>query len=186
MAQWTTTSAAAAMVGIIGSAWAGGKAHTLHTDLGEGDAHTNPVVKTGGIAGISAFSVPGLMAASVPSRELAEQWAAIYNRGKVTAPPVAVASLAAYAFLAYELKNGGQLNWERYGLAGALTAGIIPFTLIGMASTNGALMQVAGGATSLSDDATRSLLLRWQGLNLVRSMLPLAGAVLGLWTLVAR
>jgi hypothetical protein len=86
--------------------------------------------------------------------------------------------------VAYQQKGQGQPAWTRYGLAGALTIGIVPFTIIAMTATNNALMQVASGATALGEDATRSLLLKWKGLNMVRSMLPLAGAVVGLWTFV--
>lgn len=140
--------------------------------------------QTGGIASLSTFAVPGLLVGSVPARELARQWQTVYNRGKATMPFVAIASLAGFAYVAYQQRSQGQPAWTRYGLAGALTIGIVPFTIIAMTATNNSLMQVASGATALGEDATRSLLLKWKGLNMARSMLPLAGAVVGLWTFV--
>lgn len=130
--------------------------------------------------------MPGLLAGAVPARELATQWQTMYNRGKARMPAAALAALVGFAYVAYDQKSQGQLAWKRYGLAAALTIAVVPYTIIGMTATNKALMQVASGAAALSEDATRSLLVRWNGLNMVRSMLPLAGAVVGVWTLVAR
>jgi hypothetical protein len=130
--------------------------------------------------------MPGLLSAPVSGRLLAQQWQAMFNMGKVAAPTVAVVSVAAYAYTAYD-RSKRHLYWTRYAAAGALTLSIIPFTLIFMHPTNQSLLQIAsGGATAavVNDDSVRALITKWAGLNLIRSLLPLGGAVVGLWALV--
>jgi len=104
----------------------------------------------------------------------------------MTAPAIAVTSLAALAYSAYDRSRRG-LVWKRYATAGALTLAIVPFTLIFMNPTNQALLQIAGGgatAAVVNDDSVRALITKWTGLNLIRSLLPLAGAIIGIIGLV--
>lgn len=129
--------------------------------------------------------MPGLLSAPVSGALLAQQWQTIFNLGKATAPTIAVASLAAFAYTAYD-RSRRHLDWTRYATAGALTLAIVPFTLIFMHPTNQSLLQVAGGgatAAVVNDDSVRALITKWAGLNLIRSLLPLGGAVVGLLTL---
>ncbi len=133
----------------------------------------------------TVLSVPGLLAAQIPSRTLAIQWQAIYDRGKVAAPGIAILSLLGYVYLAYSHYHEGR-EWRGFAVAALLTIGIAPFTLIAMAPTNNTLIGVANGAiTSVGDEAARQLVEKWGGLNLTRSLLPLAGSIVGLWSLLA-
>lgn len=121
----------------------------------------------------------------VAARALAEQWAGIYNRGKVLGPQVAVLSLLGYGFLAYQ--RGvveARPGWGNFVGAAALTLSIVPFTEIFMGATNQALLTTADGTSVLGEAAVKELLVRWKDLNLVRALFPLAGAVMGLFTLV--
>jgi len=140
----------------------------------------------GGIAGLSNFTVPGLLSAPVSGTLLAQQWQTVFDLGKAAMPTLAVVSLASYAYTAYD-RSKRHLYWTRYAAAAALTISIVPFTLIFMNPTNQSLLQIAsGGATAavVDDDSVRALLTKWAGLNLIRSLLPLGGAVAGLWALV--
>lgn len=134
---------------------------------------------------LSVLAIPGLLSttSSVPTQLLAQQWAGIYNRGKLLGPQAAVLSLLGYGYLMYD-RSRQRRGWGVYLGAMALTIGIVPYTLIFMDRTNQALLGVAEGANVLGAEAVRELLVRWKGLNLVRSLLPLAGAVLGLYGLV--
>jgi noranthrone monooxygenase len=133
---------------------------------------------------LSLLGIPGLLAVKAPQQVVATQWAGIYDRGRVLGPVTALISLAGYAYLAYDHSSRG-LEWKGLVAAGALSAGIIPFTLIFMAPTNAVLLGVAGGAAEgMSDDAVRELIRKWANLNLARSIFPLAGAVVGFWNLV--
>lgn len=140
----------------------------------------------GGIGALSIFTMPGLLSAPVGGALLAQQWQTMYDLGKAVMPTIAVGSLAAFAYAAYD-RSRRHLDWKRYATAGGLTLAIVPFTLIFMHPTNRSLLQIAGGgatAVVVNDDSVRALITKWAGLNLVRSLLPLAGAVVGIWALV--
>lgn len=136
---------------------------------------------------LSALAIPGLLStnSAVPSQILAQQWAGIYNNGKVLGPQAAAVSLLGYGYLMYDRsRQSPSRGWGKYIGAAALTVGIVPFTVFFMDDTNQALLGVAAGGAGLSSEAVRELLNKWRVLNLVRSLFPLAGALLGLYELV--
>ena len=72
-------------------------------------------------------------------------------------------------------------------MAAGLTLGMIPFTWVFMAPTNGRLFEaqrrgLAGveGKEGGGEGAVRGLVGRWRRLHFVRALFPLAGAVVGL------
>ena len=133
---------------------------------------------------LSLLAVPGLLSAAVPAQALAKQWEGIFTRGKVLGPQMALVSLAGYAYVVYDRKSQGQ-NYAGFVTAAVLSLAIMPYTIIVMSPTNNALLGVASGATkTLSESAVRELVTKWKGLNLVRSVFPFVGAVVGLWSLV--
>lgn len=153
---------------------------------------------------LSVLAVPGLLNASpsVAPQALAQQWAGIYNPGKVLGPRFAMLASLGYGYLAYHRSGGrgggggaGTGAWALAPFAGAaaLTLAIAPWTVLVMDGTNQALLRVAegGGAGAVVGEEEKKkrevaeLLARWKGLNLVRSLFPLAGAVIGFWGLVA-
>lgn len=130
------------------------------------------------------MGVPGLLSTAVDSKVLAQQWEGIFVRGRSQGPRIAVVSLLGYAYLAYDRSSRDQ-PWWPYLLAGALAIGIVPFTLGVMMPTNNALLGIARGTGQVASEMdVRALLLKWKNLNLVRSMLPLAGSIVGLWALL--
>lgn len=136
---------------------------------------------------LSILAIPGLLSANGPlpaPQILAQQWAGIYHRGKLLGPQTAVVAALGYGWLAYDHGRGGR--WSTFAGAAALTLAIGPFTVMFMDPTNRALLEIAGGTAGvLGEAAVEELLLRWKGLNLIRSVWPLAGAVVGLWGLAA-
>jgi len=101
-------------------------------------------------------------------------------------PVISAISFGAYAYAAYD-RNRRHFDWRRYAAAGVLTLGIVPFTIAVMNGTNQALLQIAADGTAaavVNDESVRALITQWAGLNFLRSLLPLAGAVLGVWQLV--
>lgn len=184
MSGLPATTMLAAAAGILGSAWNSGKSSQVATDTKQAG-----IVKLtwnpGGQAMLSILGIPGLLSATspVPSQLLAQQWAGIYNRGKVLGPRVAVIAILGYGYLVHDRGRQGR-SWGVYLGAMGLTIGIVPFTLVFMDSTNQALLNVAQGASALDFEAVSELLLRWKGLNLIRSLFPMAGALLGLYGLV--
>lgn len=112
---------------------------------------------------------------------LAQQWAGLFTRGKALGPSVGLLSASGYGFLAR--RAASQSSSRSFLGALVLSIGIVPFTLLVMDTTNRALLRVAAGEDKLEDGAVRELLSRWRAQNLVRSLLPLTSAALGLWTL---
>ncbi|KAH8899427.1 DUF1772-domain-containing protein [Thozetella sp. PMI_491] len=139
---------------------------------------------TGGIMNMSTLAIPALLAATLPPQAVATQWNFLFERGKATMPPTAVASLLGYAYLAYDAHARGQ-GWKGYAAAGLLTVSIVPFTLIVLDPTNRALTAVANGSIKLlGEEGTKVLLQKWARINFFRSLLTLSGSLIGFWSLL--
>lgn len=110
-------------------------------------------------------------------------------------PGIALVSAASYGYLSYKLY--GTLNHpkaEMYGLSALATLAIFPYTVFGMMPTNRKLfrrhdemreLDVGEKATEVGlakGESTKELVDKWGVWNLGRGLLPLVGAVLGLWT----
>lgn len=134
---------------------------------------------------LSLLAIPGLLSTSspLPAQVIAQQWAGIYNRGKVLGPQTAVLAVLGYGYLAYDDHRSSKGRVAYFAGAAALTLAIVPFTVAFMDVTNQALLRVAAGG-GVGEQAVGELLVRWKGLNLVRSFWPLAGAAVGFWGLV--
>jgi noranthrone monooxygenase len=129
--------------------------------------------------------MPGILSASAPSQIVVKQWADIFRRGKVLVPMIGLASFLGYASLSYGRWRQG-LEWKGLLAAGGLAVGVAPYTLIFLQPTNVRLMDLAGGTTKMaSDEVVRGLIVKWSSLNLGRSLLPLVGSIVGLWSLLA-
>lgn len=105
-------------------------------------------------------------------------------------PPAAIAITASYLSVAYTCFSRG-LEWRGFAGAGALTVGIVPFTLIFIMGHIKQLerMMAEGKADKLRDaeglEETRTALSRWSRWNFARAMLPLLGSALGVWNFLA-
>ncbi|KAJ4515725.1 hypothetical protein HRR78_001424 [Exophiala dermatitidis] len=148
----------------------------------------------GNITALSLMATPALGQSktddNTPSTTLAKQWSYIYNRGKVQNPPVAAITAGSFFYLAWSTRTTtpqSQLPLL-YGSAAAATLGIVPFTLLLMASTNSKLIrhtaasskELNPGAQQSKDEEILRLLGTWTTLNAVRGLFPLVGAVIGL------
>lgn len=152
---------------------------------------------TGNIATLSLTSVPALLQSgsndSVPSAILVKQWRYTFEKGKSQNPPVAAATAAAFAYLAWSVRSGSPLrslapknSIQLYCTAAILTMGIVPYTIVAMSSTNNRLLAKSEATEeTLVDVEAKELLQRWTFLNGVRSSLPLAGAITGLIAVLA-
>lgn len=93
--------------------------------------------------------------------------------------------------VAYKIAGPKSRIFILYILATVLPLGIAPFTFTAMASTNNALLAKADkyattpvwekavpGAEE-GDEGVEALVQKWKGLNLIRSLMPSAAAVLG-------
>ncbi|KAF2668625.1 hypothetical protein BT63DRAFT_414606 [Microthyrium microscopicum] len=138
----------------------------------------------GAIIGISTFTVPAILQAPAPLA--AKQWSNVYGRGKVFAPPIAVAVGAIFGALAYREYNGNTAALGLYTAAAVLAPSIAPYTLTVMAKTNAALDRKAEDAgvedaAMEKEETVHGLVDYWASLNLVRGLMMLASAGLGAW-----
>ncbi|AEO53320.1 hypothetical protein MYCTH_2294471 [Thermothelomyces thermophilus ATCC 42464] len=154
---------------------------------------------------LSAFLVPRLLESPTPL--MLRQWVRTYRRGAATVPFAAGLAAAAYTYLYYYLgtRGGGAasasalLRARAYLAAGALTIGIVPYTLAVMAGTNSELKrmeravgEVAGADAAevpageeeevvvVEEESAKRLVDWWGVLNLGRGVLLLAGSICGL------
>ncbi|KAL0565521.1 hypothetical protein V5O48_016506 [Marasmius crinis-equi] len=137
---------------------------------------------SGSISSLSIISAPALLAPSslASPTHATIQWKALYNTGKNTMPPVAVAASAAYFYLAFTLHKASLELTKLYATAGVLTLGIVPYTILIMSGTNAAIGRKAVDGLALQKETTTSgelkvLVGRWINMNLARGLLPLAG-----------
>ncbi|KAH8714264.1 hypothetical protein BGZ61DRAFT_208880 [Ilyonectria robusta] len=155
--QFPTPSLLAVATGVVGSAWSSGM-----------------------IASISVIGVPGaLIASSSP----ATIWAEFFARGVALMPKVAATTAVGFLYAAYDTRQRGG-NWKGFVAAGTLALAIVPYTLAFMAGTNNLLHGAVSGAGAFSEGEVKRLISKWGALNLGRSVLPLAGAGVGLVTLL--
>ncbi len=95
-------------------------------------------------------------------------WAPSYKRATVMQAPLAIVSFLA-GISAWLL--GGGIMW----LAGAMLIGsVVPFTFIAIMPTNHRLLEPG---RDLASDETRTLLVKWNKLHAVRSVLSLLALV---------
>jgi hypothetical protein len=135
---------------------------------------------TGAIASITLVAIP--VAQATPA-STAQIWHGLFNRGHAIMPKLAVTVAATCAYAAYDsYSNRGY--WKGFLGAAGLTIAIVPFTLLFINSVNATLMHAAKGSSTLTVTQISELASKWGLLNLVRSFLPMAGAVTGLIALL--
>ncbi|KAL2129519.1 hypothetical protein VTI74DRAFT_7647 [Chaetomium olivicolor] len=145
-------------------------------------------------SGVSlAFScvlVPRLLES--PSDIMLTQWLHTYALGAATMPLAAAATTAGYIFLGLRTPGISLFRSRMYLAAGALTVGIVPYTVLVMRGTNNRLRALEERASAKTvelpapevraeEERTAKGLVDWWGvLNLGRTGLLVAGAVCGL------
>jgi hypothetical protein len=95
---------------------------------------------------------------------------------------MAVGTFSLYMYTSIK-KRSARKSWGFFALAGITTLSILPFTWVFMVPTNNELfrLEVVSKAEPLVKGIVeaKELVVKWSWLHLTRSMLPLAGTVLG-------
>jgi len=135
----------------------------------------------------SYLSLPAIASSPVPLR--LKQWLKIYDLGKLVAPPLGVTGGLAWAYLAWFAYP--ETAWKTYAAAGVATfGGTLLWTVVVMRPTNQALMEMAMKGGEGADDVKGKVdfekraeqeLGKWDRMNLVRTVVPLVGGLVGLW-----
>ncbi|OAX84675.1 hypothetical protein ACJ72_00941 [Emergomyces africanus] len=159
---------------------------------------------SGNIAAFSLIVAPSLLISAqetnlAPST-LAKLWRNVYRLGAKQNPPIALSAAASFFYLAWSARSvsGTTLFRETventaslYCAAGVLTIAIVPFTLFAMTNTNSALLEEAklvnleSTVKAGAREQTEHLICQWIKLNGMRSLFPLAGALVGMYATLA-
>jgi hypothetical protein len=158
---------------------------------------SSSLILSGLITGTSVVFVPRIM--ELPTPLLVRLWNKMYDQGKSRIGPLAIVPLLTYSYLAYsEHRAAFPAQWKvnSYAAAGALAAGIVPYTILAMRRTNEILMEKAAEMRSLKNtdnvveiglapaETAHKLLDIWALLNLGRAALMATSGVVGVWTVL--
>lgn len=105
------------------------------------------------------------------------------KRGKAI-PVLAMATAISHAAVSYSYYTKG-LGWRGWAMASVFTAMSVPYTMAALMPTNRMLeAETHSPNQQMSEAEVKRLIRKWQDLNVVRCLLPLAGASWGLWSLL--
>ncbi|PKS08415.1 hypothetical protein jhhlp_005126 [Lomentospora prolificans] len=143
---------------------------------------------SGAMVCISILTVPVILQTSTHSSQLLTQWVRMFYYGHIQMPSTALATFALYCFITLRRRSSG-LPWKAHLAAGLVTLAIVPYTLMFMLTTNNTLfdLEAKGRITdTISLEDAKELVVTWNWLHAVRSMLPLVGALIGSWATFKR
>jgi hypothetical protein len=143
------------------------------------------------MSALSLMAVPVLLETTDEPTQLYRQWVTMYGHGHQVLPGLAIITAGLYARIALSLRSTTR-PWSLFVLAGLATVAIIPFTLVFMVPTNDLLFALEKGTEkgtekgqgSMSIMDAKELVLWWSRLHLMRSVMPLIGAVIGVSAVV--
>jgi noranthrone monooxygenase len=141
------------------------------------------ILTQGAMMNLFLLTIPVMLETTHQPAQLLHQWSCIFYSGHHKGPPISIATGLIYSYAAWSNHTAG-IPWKVFALAGALTVGMVPFTWIFMMGTNNALFRAeaksksGGGGSSWKE--VESLVKTWNGLNAIRALFPLSGAVLGI------
>ncbi|KAG5992477.1 hypothetical protein E4U52_002789 [Claviceps spartinae] len=142
------------------------------------------VFLSGAMFSVSTIMIPTLLDTNKEPAGLTKQWARLYHYGSVLMPSMSVAIAAIYGFAWMQYRQSPSEQGMRCLAAGALTMAIAPYTWFAMIPTNNALFAIAASGSDFAgtqgaNEKARGLVMKWVILHSIRSILPLAGAVMG-------
>lgn len=131
---------------------------------------------------LSLMAVPVLLDTTTQAPQLVHQWVRMYHYGHQVLPSMAIGVFLLYSYTSAK-KRGARKSWGIFALAGLTTMSILPFTWIFMVPTNNELFrleEVSKARPFVKEiDEAKGLVVRWSWLHFTRSLLPLAGAIMG-------
>lgn len=151
---------------------------------------------------LSTITVPVLLDTTTHPPQLLHQWVRTYHYGHISLPTISIATAILYFYIAASQSSRNK-PWRRAALVGVLTVIMVPFTWVCMSPTNDVLFglqresQIRGLNQTLTEgsgagagiegegdvatlEGVTELVVRWGWMHLVRSLFPLAAAVVGL------
>ncbi|CAG7959587.1 unnamed protein product [Penicillium olsonii] len=144
-------------------------------------------------------AAPGLLTSRLENEispaTLAKQWRNVFEAGKAQNPPIAAITSSAFLYLAWCARAGSPMfsrtvpgHAALYCSAAALTIAIVPYTIIAMRKTNNALIEQSNSTSAVTEKNAgeiEQLVRDWISLNGFRSLLPLAGGLVGIFAVLS-
>jgi noranthrone monooxygenase len=138
---------------------------------------------SGAMMNLFLLTIPMMLETTNQPVQLLHQWSCVFYSGHHKGPGISIATGLIYSYAAWSNHAAG-IPWRVFALAGALTVGMVPFTWVFMMGTNNALFKAEAKSKSGGDRSSwkevESLVKTWSGLNAIRALFPLSGAVLGM------
>ena len=137
---------------------------------------------------LSLIAIPVFLDTTTASPQLFHQWVRMYHYGHQVLPTMAVGTFLLYSYNALKAlrnrqKKPSKKGWGIFALAGITTISMLPFTWIFMVPTNSELFRLEevskGQPGVMGIKGGKELVVKWAWLHVARSLLPLAGAVVG-------
>ena len=131
---------------------------------------------------LSLMAIPVLLDTTSQAPQLFHQWVRMYHYGHQVLPTLAIGTFLLYSYTSVK-KRKTKKSWGLFALAGVTTLSMLPFTWIFMVPTNNELFRLEGVSKTeplvKGIIEAKELVVRWSWLHFTRSLLPLAGAVMG-------
>jgi hypothetical protein len=128
------------------------------------------------------ITMPVLIQTSTSVPVLLRQCRDIFDKGHIQGPALAIFICVTYCYAAWARTAAGD-DGKPFIVAAALTMGIVPYTWIFMWKTNTALFDAVEQSSitksAVADLNAKDMIGKWCGLHGVRSLFPLASAVVG-------
>jgi len=143
------------------------------------------------MASLSLIAVPVFLDTTEHATQLVHQWARMYSYGHKALPTMSVGVCILHLYMATSKKRRGAQAHSRgrrwlSALAGVSTVLMLPFTWFFMVPTNNELFRLEAlsrmdppGVLDMGVADLKGLVGYWAQLHAIRSLFPLAGAILG-------
>lgn len=128
---------------------------------------------------LSGIAVPVLLETADNASQLLYAWTRMYHYGHLALPTMSITTCLLYLVASWKTKRGrGALM-----AAALITVAMVPFTWVFMGPLNEKLFHLQAASTSdLAETrlkSVRDMIVWWSRLHVMRSLMPLAGALLG-------
>ncbi|KAH8666003.1 hypothetical protein BGZ60DRAFT_410376 [Tricladium varicosporioides] len=157
---------------------------------------TTTAIFSGVSIALSTILVPRILESPAPL--LVRQWGNMFARMKIVAPGVMLVSASAFTYASLILPASLTKHKTPYLIIAALNTAMLPYTIIFMSSTNNKLLALeerekvgeleldkdGEARVAITSETAHSLVDWWGMLNLGRSVLCVAGTIVGVWTVV--
>ncbi|KAI0897188.1 hypothetical protein F4806DRAFT_495696 [Annulohypoxylon nitens] len=139
---------------------------------------------SGSIGALSICAVPAILQSGTTAEGLLKGWHLQFSRGMHYIPTTSAFIALNYIYLAYRHREQG-LEWRGFAMGAVSNLLLAPFTKLFIGGINGIMIAAnSGTGRPLTLEAARELIGKWGEVNAVRILMPLGGAVLGLWNIL--